>query len=83
MTKPTIHVSDHAVLRYLERVGGFEIEALRQDLAKRCEPAARTGASSVTIGGFAFMIESNVVVTVLPKKEGQARRPTRRAAGPV
>lgn len=64
-------VSDHAVLRYLERVGGFEIEALRQQIADRLEPAASTGAESVVIDGFRYVLRSDsggpVVTTVLGK----------------
>jgi hypothetical protein len=35
--KRTVRVTDHAVLRYLERVGGFDIETLRQNMARRVE----------------------------------------------
>ena len=76
--QPSIRVSDHAVLRYLERVGGFEIEALRQNIAKRCESAVNAGASSITIDGVALLIEDGVVITTVPRKDGQARRPYRR-----
>ncbi len=79
MTKqPSVRVSDHAVLRYLERVRGFEIESLRQNIAKRCESAASAGASSITIDGVVLLIEDGVVITTVQRKEGQSRRPHRR-----
>lgn len=32
---PKVNVTDNAVLRYLERHGGFDIEGLRQSIADR------------------------------------------------
>lgn len=72
MTRParTI-VSDHAVLRYLERVGGFEIDALRAQIAERVDAAAQIGATAVVIDGFHFVIRRSpmgpVVTTVLDR----------------
>ena len=66
------HVSDHAVLRYLERVGGFEIDMLRQAIAARVDTAAQAGASGVVIDGFTYLIRTDaqgpVVVTVMPRQ---------------
>lgn len=70
MTKPRVRVSDHAVLRYLERVGGFDIEALRCDIRDRVWKAADSGASCVVIDGFRFCIRMDreggrVITTVI------------------
>ena len=63
-------VTDHAVLRYLERLGGFNIAGLRRDIAARLQPAADAGARGVVIDGHSFVIDHSengpVVVTVLP-----------------
>lgn len=63
-------VSDHAVIRYLERVGGFNIERLRQDIAARLQPFADAGARGVVIDKHSFLIDDGehgpVVVMVLP-----------------
>lgn len=72
--KRRVEVSDHAVLRYLERVGGFEIERLRQDLAARLQPFAGVARGAVIIDGHAYILELNahrnaVLVTVLPPGE--------------
>jgi len=32
--KPLAHVTDHAVLRYLERVKGVDIDAVRDELGR-------------------------------------------------
>lgn len=64
-----IRVSDHAVLRYLERHGGFEIEKLREQIAARIAPFAATGAEHVRCDGLVFVIRGEdpqrVVTTVV------------------
>lgn len=64
-----ISVSDHAVLRYLERVGGFEIEALRASMERRAAETLVPGASSVIINGHRFVVgngpDGQVIVTIL------------------
>lgn len=68
--RPRTHVSDHAIVRYLERVHGYDIEALRLSIARRVDPAASMGASGVVIDGFVFKVRRDqhgpVVTTVLP-----------------
>ena len=63
-------VSDHALIRYLERAGGFEIERLRAEIGHRIDAAAVAGASGVIIDGYQFRIKADqfgpVVTTVLP-----------------
>lgn len=78
MKKPRLHVSDHAVLRYLERAGGFDIEALRRSIGQRCEPAYRIGASSLVIEGIAFLIHNGVVITALEAQTMECRIPWER-----
>ncbi|MDJ1463426.1 hypothetical protein [Nitratireductor sp. GZWM139] len=45
----SVHVTDHAVLRYLERAHGLDVEAVRRHLAGRVLRGARLGAVSVKI----------------------------------
>lgn len=47
--KLIIRVTDHAVLRYLERAHGLDVEAVRRHLAGRVERGARLGAIGVKI----------------------------------
>ena len=58
-------ISDHAVLRYLERVYGFDLEATRNEIAEKSEAAIAMGASAVTVNGVKFKIRNNVVTTVV------------------
>lgn len=41
----TIRISDHALLRWLERVHEIDVEAFRQQLLHEVAPAAVVGAS--------------------------------------
>lgn len=73
-------VTDHALVRYLDRVGGFQIEALRQSMAARLQPFADTGACSVVMDGHVYMIgrtdpRGPSVITVLPVTSSFRRSP--------
>lgn len=56
-------VSDHAVLRYLQRVLGVDVEQLRGMIAEACE--RHQGAPCVRAGGARFLMRDGRVVTVL------------------
>lgn len=75
---PPVRVSDHAVLRYLERAHGLDVAAVRRHLAGRAATGARLGAVGVTIENVKLLLEPGehevVVVTVL-KPAWPARRP--------
>lgn len=87
--KQRVAVSDHALVRYLERVGGFAIEELRQQIEDRVAEAAALGASAVTIDGCVYRIAHDaenrpVVATVLPVelyRRMQPRGPRKRRKG--
>ena len=57
-----LSVSDHAVLRYLERRHGVDIEAIRLHLAGRAINAARLGAVSVQIENVRLIMRDNLTV---------------------
>jgi hypothetical protein len=65
-----IRVSDHALVRFLERGAGVPIETLRANLQASLDRARRVAASldtqdfNVLIGGLRFVVVNNVVVTV-------------------
>ena len=73
-----LRVSDHAVLRYLERHGGFEIEKLRQDIGRRLAPFAATGAHRIKIDGIVFAIredaQGKTVTTVLEQSRSAPKQ---------
>lgn len=61
-----VHATDHALLRYLERVRGIDVEAIRAHIEKTCEGAAAMGASYVHTEGVKFAIVNHNVTTVIP-----------------
>lgn len=75
---PAPVVSDHAVLRYLERVGGIDVEALRQAIGARTAVAAALGASGVSVDGLTYVIQHTLgrptVVTVIARASAPCRR---------
>lgn len=60
-----ISVSDHAVIRWLERAKGMDIAAVRREIAKVCEKGVQMGAEGVKVNGVHFRLAGNVVCTVV------------------
>jgi hypothetical protein len=60
-----IRVSDHAVLRYLERAHGVDVEAVRKHLAGRAVNAARLQAIGVKIENVKLVLRRTAVETVI------------------
>ncbi len=52
-----LHVTDHAVLRYLERVHGLDVEALRDHIGDLAKIGAEYQASSVVVGKVRIIID--------------------------
>jgi len=66
MTRPPA-VTDHAVLRYLERVWGVDVAALRSRIAAEAGTGIRLGAAAVRRGRVRYVLSQNgIVVTVTP-----------------
>lgn len=63
-----IDVSDHALIRWLERVKGVDMEALRSEIRASIAPAVAAGATAVERGGMRFTIEKGVLTTVMPAR---------------
>lgn len=63
---PEPRLSDHAILRYIERAYGIDIEAIK---AKIMTPtviqAIKNGASAVTAEGVKFKVVDNTIVTAI------------------
>ncbi|VVB44502.1 protein of unknown function [Beijerinckiaceae bacterium RH AL1] len=72
-------VSDHAVVRYLERVLRVDVDALRCEVLGLVEGGLERGAASVRRDGRSYVVDGGRIVTVLPKggRAGARRRPTR------
>lgn len=74
MKKPLIRVSDHAVLRWLERVKGMDIEAIRSEIGQRVDLALEhPGASGVVSGGYVYKLRGDVVTTIMPQSQRDKR----------
>lgn len=81
MKKPLHPVTDHAVIRYLERVKGVDIETLRREIGRVADAGIEAGANGVISGGFVYRIEAGVVVTVLHHNRAERGKPRRRRRG--
>lgn len=74
-----IHVSDHAVVRFMERSLGLGelIEGIREDIRTACVPAIDFGAPIVIVHNVRLVIENGIVKTAEPlrgkRKSCQAR----------
>lgn len=80
MKKPIHTVSDHAVLRYLQRAHGVDVEGIRRDLGRRVDQAvgrmefaAPTDCSAAHIDGMTLILKGRVVITVLERKASNRR----------
>lgn len=73
MKKSAVNVSDHALIRYLERVVGIDVELHRRQMGVAIDKVMLEGACGVVIAGFDYRIAGETVTTVL-----EARRPDRR-----
>lgn len=62
---PEAAVSDHAVLRYLERVLDLDVDAVRGLILSETKRAIAAGASAVVRDGVRYVILNRTVVTVL------------------
>lgn len=82
MKKPIAVVSDHAVIRYLERVYGVDIEGLRRRIGRRVDRAVKLGASAAVAGGFVYQIKEGTVTTVAPASSPNVRTGRQRRERP-
>lgn len=64
MNRP-VQVTDHAIVRYLERVKGMDIDGLRARIAKTCQRGADADAPSIQFKRHRYILSNSVVLTVL------------------
>lgn len=68
MTDVDLHVTDHAVLRFLERAYGLDVASVRAEMLSGVQVAINFGASVVIAHGVRLVIrDGRTVVTALPK----------------
>lgn len=66
ISKEAVVVTDHALIRYLERVMGLNVEIVREHIHAICGGAAAFGAVCVRAEGLRFEIDGNRICTVTP-----------------
>jgi hypothetical protein len=76
--KPLAHVTDHAVLRHVERVLGIDVEAIRAELGHKVDAAVEAGAAATVAEGIRYVLVENRLVSCVPvksvPKRGRANR---------
>lgn len=75
-TPSDFRVSDHAVVRYLERVVGIDIEACKKEMLAKL-PKDLTYADPVQFvnisnDGLQYVIRDNLIISVTPTERGQS-----------
>jgi hypothetical protein len=62
-------VSDHALVRYMERVRGLNLDQYRHEILCACHEGLKAGAASVHHGGNIYFMDGGMVTTVLSARE--------------
>lgn len=73
MKKPRPPVTDHAIIRYLERVEGMDIEGLRRKIGHRVARGIELGASGVVLDGICYKLREGEVCTVWLRNQPDKR----------
>ncbi len=73
-------LSDHAILRYIERAFNIDIDAIKERImTPDVVQAIKNGASAVTVEGIKFKIKDNAIITAfapdIPKAKTKKFRP--------
>lgn len=72
---PEPRLSDHALLRYLERIKGVDVEGARREImTPSVIEAIKAMATSVIVNGAKFLVRDGCVVTIMEaEKKGRIR----------
>lgn len=64
-------ISDHALIRYIERYLDVDLNPVRQQIRDKTQKAIEAGAMSIQIDGFLFTIapQQRTVVTILTPEQ--------------
>lgn len=68
-----VNVTDHALIRWLTRVHGIDMEDFRQMLAETAEPYAAIGVKHACVDGFWFIFDGGKLVTVQENRPNQGQ----------
>jgi hypothetical protein len=76
-SRPTedVRITDHALLRYVERVYKIDVDALRrQILTDGVTKGIEHGASTITVNGIQFRVKDRSIVTVIGSDQKTHRK---------
>lgn len=76
-TSPEPIVSEHALLRYLERVKGIDMLAIKQEILTEKVVAAINQFGSCKIGngsGLKYVVKDRTIISIVDENEGQAEK---------
>lgn len=75
-----IVVTDHALVRYIERYLDVNLDAVRQQIRDKTEDAIRAGALTIQIDGFLFTLapKDRSVITILTPEQRKNTFPNSR-----
>lgn len=65
---PLPSVTDHAVLRFIERAHGVDIDGIRRHIARQVARGVERGGVAVIVEGVKFVLVEHRVVTVLDRR---------------
>ena len=75
MPRTPLHITDHALLRYLERVQGVDVAAARAEMAAKLRIAEEfSGVCGVLSGGFSYRVRGRHVTTVIAVHPAKGKR---------
>lgn len=73
MKKPLAYVTDHALLRHLERVKGIDVEAVRTELGHKVDAAIEAGARATIAEGIRYVLVEDRLISCVPVKSKPLR----------
>lgn len=66
-------ISDHALVRWLERHHGLSLEEYRRELYDKVADRVLAGVSSVAVDGMVFVCKDKRLITVIPQGDSKNR----------
>jgi hypothetical protein len=66
MSDAAFIVTDHAVVRWLQRVHGVEVDFFREEIASIVRDALYAGAKSLRKDGFEYQFHDGKLMTIVP-----------------
>lgn len=76
---PEVRLSEHALLRFIERICDIDVEEIRaRILSPAVVAAVQAGASAVTIENVKFIVKGNTIITTFGEQQRVKKRDHKR-----